>query len=112
MPAVRPNEVFMFSTCTKCDQYYETEVQENIVDLTVKVKWIQRTNVNGRSEKREFEGDVVACAQHFSTLVQNFLSHLFIKRAQSGLFERSEGNNDDRRIVLQFDYAEKFALDQ
>ncbi|CAF5100005.1 unnamed protein product, partial [Rotaria magnacalcarata] len=46
-----------------------------------------------RSEKEESEGTVKSCVQHLSSLIQQYLSHVFIKRAQ-------------------IDYAENFAMDQ
>jgi hypothetical protein len=55
---------------------------------------------------------VKSCVQHLSSLVQQYLLHVFIKRAQSNLFERIKENTDDRKVLLQVDYAENFAMDQ
>ena len=37
---------------------------------------------------------------------------MFIKRAQSSLFERLKESTDDRKVILQVDYAENFAVDE
>jgi hypothetical protein len=106
------NDICMFSKWQACAKYFETKITQNIIDFTIKVKWLQWTNNNGRAEKQEFSGDVKRCAEHLSGLVEQYLSHVFIKRSQSRLFVRLKEDTNDRRIVLQVDYAETFALDQ
>ena len=69
-------------------------------------------NKDGRADKQEFEGTVKSCVQHLSGLVQKYLIHVFIKRAQSSLFEQMKENTDDRKVLLQVDYAKNFAMDQ
>ncbi|CAF0750698.1 unnamed protein product [Didymodactylos carnosus] len=105
------NEACMSSNCKTCAKYFETKVEGNIVDFTITIKWLQWTNNNGRAEKQEFEGTVKGCVQHLSGLIQQYLLHVFIKRAQSSLFERLKENTDDRKVLLQVDYAENFAMD-
>ncbi len=105
------NEICMSSNCNTCAKYFETKVEGNIVDSTIPIKWLQWSNNNGRAEKEEFEGTVKSCVQHLSSLVQQYLLHVFIKRAQSSLFERIKENTDDRKVLLQVDYAENFAMD-
>jgi hypothetical protein len=101
----------MSSNCNTCAKYFETKVEGNIIDFTIPIKWLQWSNNNGRAEKEEFEGTVKSCVQHLSSLVQQYLLHVFIKRAQSSLFERIKENTDDRKVLLQVDYAENFAMD-
>jgi hypothetical protein len=106
------NEACMSSNCKTCAKYFETKVRGNIVDLTITTKWLQWTNINGRAEKQESEGSVQKCVQNLSGLIEQYLLHVFIKRAQSSLFERIKENTDDRKVLLQVDYAENFAMDQ
>ncbi|CAF4866414.1 unnamed protein product, partial [Rotaria magnacalcarata] len=91
---------------------HRIKVEGNIVDFTIKIQWLQWTNNNGRSEKEESEGTVKSCVQHLSSLIQQYLSHVFIKRAQSSLFEELKESTDDKKVLLQVDYAENFAMDQ
>jgi hypothetical protein len=105
-------EACMSSNCKTCAKYFETKVKGNIVDFTITIKWLQWSNNNGRAEKQEFEGTVKSCVQHLSDLIEHYLLHVFIKRAQSSLFERVKENTDDRKVLLQVDYAENFAMDQ
>ncbi|CAF3801465.1 unnamed protein product [Rotaria magnacalcarata] len=88
------------------------KVEGNIVDFTIKIQWLQRINNNGRAEKEESEETIKSCVQHLSSLIQQYLSYVFIKRAQSSLFEELKESTDDRKILLQIGYAENFAMDQ
>jgi hypothetical protein len=106
------NETCMSSNCKRCAKYFEAKLEGNIIDFTITIKWLQWENKNGRAEKQEFEGTVKKCVQHLSGLIPQYLLHVFIKRAQSGLFERIKENTDDRKLLLQVDYAENFAMDQ
>ncbi|CAF3468928.1 unnamed protein product [Rotaria socialis] len=106
------NEACMFSKCKTCSKFFEIKFEENIVDFTIKIQWLQWTNNNGRSEKEESEGTVKSCVQHLSSLIQQYLSHVFIKRAQSSLFEELKESTDDKKVLLQVDCAENFAMDQ
>ncbi|CAF4086687.1 unnamed protein product [Adineta steineri] len=69
-------------------------------------------NTSGRAEKQESEGTVKDCVQHLSGLVEQYLLHVFIKRAQSSLFERIKEDTDDRKVLLQVDYSENFAMEE
>ncbi|CAF4615066.1 unnamed protein product [Rotaria socialis] len=80
--------------------------------MSHRIQWLQWTNNNGRSEKEESEGTVKSCVQHLSSLIQQYLSHVFIKRAQSSLFEELKESTDDKKVLLQVDCAENFAMDQ
>ncbi|CAF1125761.1 unnamed protein product [Adineta steineri] len=106
------NEACMSSNCKTCDKYFETKIRGNIVDLTIKISWLQWKNSHGRAEKQESEGTVKDCVQHLSGLVEQYLLHVFIKRAQSSLFERIKEDTDDRKVLLKVDYSENFAMDQ
>ncbi|CAF1264155.1 unnamed protein product [Rotaria magnacalcarata] len=77
-----------------------------------RIQWLQRINNNGRAEKEESEETIKSCVQHLSSLIQQYLSYVFIKRAQSSLFEELKESTDDRKILLQIGYAENFAMDQ
>ncbi|CAM4848084.1 unnamed protein product, partial [Rotaria magnacalcarata] len=44
--------------------------------------------------------------------IQQYLLHVFLKRAQSSLFQGLKENTNDRKYLLQVDYAENFAMDQ
>ncbi|CAF1145585.1 unnamed protein product [Adineta steineri] len=76
------------------------------------IKWFQWKNTSGRAEKQESEGTVKDCVQHLSGLVEQYLLHVFIKRAQSSLFERIKEDTDDRKVLLQVDYSENFAMEE
>ncbi|CAF3317809.1 unnamed protein product [Rotaria sp. Silwood2] len=105
------NEVCMSSNCKTCSKYFKTKVQEKVIDTTLKIKWLQWTNINGRAEKQEFEGTVETCVEHLSNLIEQYLLHVFIKRTQSYLFEQMKQRTDDRKVLLQVDYAENFVMD-
>ncbi|CAF0905978.1 unnamed protein product [Adineta steineri] len=106
------NEACMSSNCKTCDKYFETKIRGNIVDFAIKIKWFQWKNTSGRAEKQESEGTVKDCVQHLSGLVEQYLLHVFIKRAQSSLFERIKEDTDDRKVLLQVDYSENFAMEE
>ena len=104
------NETCMFSKCRTCRTYFDDKIKANVVDSTGKIQWEQWTNKHGRTEKEEFEGTVEDCLNHLSSLVRKYLLHVFVKRAQSSVFERSKRKSNDRKVVVQVDYSENFPL--
>ena len=106
-----PNGVYMTSHCKKCSKYFKAEVQEKVIEATVKIKQLQWNNNHRQAEKRESEETVVSCVECLSNSVKQYLLHVFIKHTQCYLFEQLKESTDNRKVLVQADYAENFAMD-
>ncbi|CAF1298029.1 unnamed protein product [Rotaria magnacalcarata] len=83
------------------------ERMKNILSKLSDFQREQYRNHNAEARKR-----ARAVNKHQSNFIQQYLLHVFIKRAQSSLFEELKESTDDRKILLQVDYVENFAMDQ
>ncbi|CAF1442411.1 unnamed protein product [Rotaria sordida] len=102
----------MSSNCFTCQNYFDLNIKNNVIDKHVQIKWYQWKNINGYATKEEQQGSVEQGIELLSSKVKTFLLHVYIKRQQSKFFEESKTNTDNKKIVIQVDYSENFEIKQ
>ena len=91
----------MSSNCNYYSNTFKLNVENKIINETVKLKWFQWNANQGRAEKIEQEGTIKECLQLLSQKVKQYLSHVFIKRQQGDCFEQMKSDSDGESIVVQ-----------
>ncbi|CAF1376703.1 unnamed protein product, partial [Didymodactylos carnosus] len=104
------NQECMFLACPLCESNFQEKVIDNVVSGATRIKWWQWVNINGRAEKKEFEGSVDKGVELLKSKVKYFLFHVYIKREQSKYFEQLKSEVTDEKVVIQVDFAENFGL--
>ncbi|CAF1310453.1 unnamed protein product [Adineta ricciae] len=105
------NELCMFRNCTRCTDKFKNEVYDKMIDSTLKIKWtLWSISEQGRYEKIDYEGSVLECVTTLQEKIEHFLFHVFVKRQQSSYFEMIKANVNDKKCLVQVDYAENFAV--
>ncbi|CAF1529237.1 unnamed protein product [Adineta ricciae] len=105
------NELCMFGNCTHCINKFKIEINDKIINPTLKIKWmLWSISEQGRYEKIDYEGSVLECVTTLQEKIDHFLFHVFVKRQQSSYFETLKANVTDKKCLIQLDYAENFAV--
>ncbi|CAF3420657.1 unnamed protein product [Rotaria socialis] len=100
----------MASSCLLCENKFDTNIKNNIIDRNITVKWYQWKNINRYAAKEEEQGSVEQCVELLASKVRPFLLHVYIKRQQNKSFEESKSNSNSNKIVVQVDYSENFDI--
>ena len=82
----------MASYCLLCENKFDTNIKNNIIDRNITVKWYQWENINRYATKEEEQGSVKQCVELLASKVKPFLLHVYIKRQQNKFFEESKSN--------------------
>ncbi|CAF4399501.1 unnamed protein product, partial [Rotaria sordida] len=72
----------MSSNCFTCQNYFDLNIKNNVIDKHVQIKWYQWKNINGYATKEEQQGSVEQGIELLSSKVKTFLLHVYIKRQQ------------------------------
>ncbi|CAF1499873.1 unnamed protein product, partial [Didymodactylos carnosus] len=77
------NQECMFLACPLCESNFQEKVIDNVVNGATRIKWRQWVNINGRAEKKEFEGSVDETVELLKSKVKYFLFHVYVKSVQA-----------------------------
>ncbi|CAF2654996.1 unnamed protein product [Rotaria sp. Silwood2] len=105
------DENCMFSRCSLCANNFDNNITKHVIDFTQTINWYQWVLKNGFSRKVEFNGTIQDCLAILKSKVNEFLSHVFIKRQQAAYFEKIKTNSTNEIICLQIDFSENFRID-
>jgi hypothetical protein len=101
----------MFSQYSLWANTFENNITKHVIDSTQSINWCQWILKDGYSRKIEFNGTFGECLGILKSKVNQFLSHVFIKRQQSDFFEKMKTISNNENICLQIDFSENFRLD-
>ena len=105
------NESCMFGDCDRCQNEFQKQVVDKIIDGTKVITWtLWSTSSSGHLEKVDYTGTVNECVNCLQTRIEHFLSHVFVKRQQAEFFRNTKENVSDKRGLLQVDYSENFSI--
>lgn len=100
----------MFGECSACkDKLSEitrcipTEMEQSIVSFH------QWGVTDGRMTKTSHESNLQQLAGNLNAQIPTFFKHVLVKRQQNAAFECAQSVNEEV-VVLQFDFAENFAI--
>ncbi|CAF1252625.1 unnamed protein product [Rotaria sordida] len=106
------NYDFMSSNCFTCENYFDLNIKNNVIDRHIQIKWYQWKHINGYATKEEQQESVEQGIELLSSKVKTFLLHVHIKRQHSKFFEESQTNTSSKKIVIRVDYSENFEIKQ
>ena len=75
------------SNCSKCLNYFDLYIKNNVVYKNGQTRWYHWKHTNGDATKEEQQGSVEHCIEVLFSQVKTFLLHVYIKRQQDKFFE-------------------------